>query len=273
MAWPPRSWTRSRAFGGRRDTCGRPPRLRGRRRAATYQDERIRRFRMRIARLDHVRPAADRGARGKQHKARDLERRGAEKPARRQIFRHVAAGGFAQARERDVRGVFAPLRLKPDALHQPLLLGLHVEQRLRRRDIRHHRARLAAAERGQALHVQIEGAALDTAQQRGDLMRGHVVDVADEAQRQVIVLRIDPARARQAAAQRGERLSDVGRNFHTGEETRHWSHFLNGARSGITRFRYDPRAARTRATSASTCGSIRATITSTPAALGCRPST
>ena len=92
-------------------------------------------------------------------------------------------------------------------------------------------------------------------------MGDFVVDVADEAQCQVIVLRIDPARTRQSAAQRRQRLPDIGRNFDTGEETRH----------GET-FNYDPRAARARAINSSTRGRIRATIASTPAAFGCRPS-
>jgi len=51
-------------------------------------------------------------------------------------------------------------------------------------------------------------------------VRDDVVDVADEAQGHVIVLGIDPARARQPAAQRGERLADVGGDFETGEEAR-----------------------------------------------------
>ena len=34
-----------------------------------------------------------------------------------------------------MRSVFAALGFKPDALHQPLVLGLQIHQRLRRRDI------------------------------------------------------------------------------------------------------------------------------------------
>src|SRR5664279_3860949 len=43
---------------------------------------------------------------------------------------------------------------------------------------------------------------------------------------QMIVLRRDPARARQSAAQHGERLSYVGGNLNTGEEPRHGSLLL-----------------------------------------------
>ncbi len=109
--------------------------------------------------------------------------------------------------------------------------------------------------------MKIERAALDAAEHQGDFLCDHVVDVADEAQRQMIIFRIDPARARQSAAQHAERLANVGGDFDTGEEARH-------GRLPI----HDARAARTAAISSSTRGRIRATITSTPAAFGCRPS-
>ena len=77
-------------------------------------------------------------------------------------------------------------------------------------------------------------------------MRDVVVDVADEAQGDVIILRIDPARARQAAAQHRQRLRDLGRNLDAGEKTRH----------GLQSRTYE-RDARTRAISSSTFGRIR----------------
>ena len=68
---------------------------------------------------------------------------------------------------------------------------------------------------------QLERAAAHTAEQRGDLACHAVIDVADEAQRDVVVFRIDPARAGQAAAQHREGLRDLGRKFEAGEKTRH----------------------------------------------------
>ena len=109
--------------------------------------------------------------------------------------------------------------------------------------------------------MQLERPAFDAAKHGGDLMGDIVIDVANEAQCQVIVFRVDPARARQAAAQCRERLPYIERNFDPGEETRH----------GET-FNHDPRAARARLINSSTRGRIRATIASTPAAFGCRPS-
>jgi hypothetical protein len=55
-------------------------------------------------------------------------------------------------------------------------------------------------ERGEALEAQLEFSAPDLAREPGDFARGGVVDVADETQGEVIVLRIDPARAREPAA-------------------------------------------------------------------------
>ena len=59
------------------------------------------------------------------------------------------------------------------------------------------------------------GAPLHAPEQAGNIARERVVDVADEAQREMIIFRIDPARARQTAAHHGERLADVTRNFKT----------------------------------------------------------
>ena len=52
-------------------------------------------------------------------------------------------------------------------------------------------------------------------------MRDLIIDVANETQRDMIVFRIDPTRARQAAAQHGERLTDIIWDFETGEDARH----------------------------------------------------
>src|SRR5512144_352027 len=109
--------------------------------------------------------------------------------------------------------------------------------------------------------MQLKWPAFDAAKHGGNLVGDHVVHVANEAQRQVIVFRTDPARARQSAAEHAERLPDIGWNFDTSEETRH----------GET-FNHDARAARARVTNSSTRGRIRATIASTPAAFGCMPS-
>jgi hypothetical protein len=62
---------------------------------------------------------------------------------------------------------------------------------------------------------------MHAAEHAGDLMRQRIVDVADEAQRQVIILGVDPARPGQAAAHHGERLGNGRWNFQTGKQTGH----------------------------------------------------
>jgi hypothetical protein len=94
---------------------------------------------------------------------------------------------------------------------------------LRRHHRSHHRARLAAAERRQPVKPQFEAAAPDLPQQRGNFVRPGIVDIANEAQGQMIVVRVDPAGARQAAAQHGEGLGQCGGDFQTGEQPRHFT--------------------------------------------------
>ena len=69
--------------------------------------------------------------------------------------------------------------------------------------------------------AQREGGAADPRQRLGDRFGGDHVDVAHEAQRQVVVLGADPAGAGQAAAQKGQPFGDPGGDFHSGEEARH----------------------------------------------------
>ena len=62
---------------------------------------------------------------------------------------------------------------------------------------------------------------MDPVERVGDLVGDMAFDVADEAQREVVVLDVDPAGAGQAAAQQGQRKGGVTRNFEGGEKTRH----------------------------------------------------
>ena len=76
-----------------------------------------------------------------------------------------------------------------------------------RRDCGHRSdqgTRLAAAEGGEPIKAQFERPALNAPEQAGDIARERVVDIADEAQREMIVLRIDPARPGQTAAHYGQ---------------------------------------------------------------------
>ncbi len=69
--------------------------------------------------------------------------------------------------------------------------------------------------------AQFERRALNAAEQAGNVARQAVVDIADEAQRDVIIFRVDPARARQTATHHRQRLGDARGYFQTGKQTGH----------------------------------------------------
>ncbi len=142
-------------------------------------------------------------------------------PARAQIIGDLPARGIPQPRERYVRGVFASFRLQPNPLEQSFLLGLQFQKRRRRRYGGDQRARLAAAERRQAVKAQLEMTTPHAAQQDGNVVRKRVVDIPDEAQRQMIIFRIDPSRPGQTAAHQRKLVADMPRYFETCEKTGH----------------------------------------------------
>ena len=73
--------------------------------------------------------------------------------------------GSKKPRQRHVRSIFSAFGLKPDPLHQALLLGLRLHQRRRWFDARDHGTRFLAAERRQSLDAQIKRAAPHPAEQ------------------------------------------------------------------------------------------------------------
>src|SRR5882757_7132743 len=175
----------------------------------------------RVGILDHIGPAAGGGAGGEQHETRGHERSTREIAAHRKIIGDVLARSVVQPRQRDMGDELAPFGIEPQALHQPLQLGLQFDQRPARLDGSDHRARFLAAETLQALHLDLERLAVDSKQQRGDFVRRHAVDISDEAQGDVIIFGIDPACAGKAATQIGKLLADLGRNFQSCKQTRH----------------------------------------------------
>jgi hypothetical protein len=84
------------------------------------------------------------------------------------------------------------------------MLGLQLHQRLVRRHRSNDRARLAAAKRRQPVDLDFEGAPPHLPEQQSDLARDRVVDITDEAQSDVVVVGINPARPGDASAQRRE---------------------------------------------------------------------
>src|SRR5215813_1139759 len=174
-----------------------------------------------------------------------------------------------------MRRVLASLRLEPNPLHQPFVLGLELHQSLLRCERGHDRTRPAPAEGFEILHPQFECLPPHPIQHGRDLVRDNVIDVADKAQRHVIILGVDPARARKPATQQGQRLANIGGNFETGEEARHgnngssaYAYKTTRGDSHVSSGAYMTRLSRTRPTSSSTFGRMRATMASTPAAVG-----
>jgi hypothetical protein len=62
---------------------------------------------------------------------------------------------------------------------------------------------------------------MHAAEEACDFVGQRVIDIADEAQRQVLIFGIYPAGAGQAAPHYGKRLGDGRRNFETGEQAGH----------------------------------------------------
>ena len=119
----------------------------------------------------------------------------------------------------------------------------------------------AMREMAHALQRERERLGLNVCERIPDLTESGAIDLADEAQREVHLLRALPARARQAAPQHLKPAADVFGQSEGDEEADHRVATLPSP--SITLFR---------AMSAATCGTMRRTISATPAALGWMPS-
>lgn len=85
-------------------------------------------------------------------------------------------------------------------------------------------ARLVAAKGRELIERHRQFGTLDKGECIGRVAREGVVDIADEAQGDVIIFDIDPARVRNAAAQPRQILCDRGGNFQRREKS--WHRFL-----------------------------------------------
>ena len=113
-----------------------------------------------------------------------------------------------------------------------------------------------------ALQRERERLGLDVCERIPDLTEGSAIDLTDEAQREMHLLRALPARARQAAPQH---LKPAAHFFGQSEGDEEADHRV------ATGFP-PPQPPLFRAMSAATCGTMRRTISATPAALGWMPS-
>src|SRR4029450_94205 len=115
----------------------------------------------------------------------------------------------------------APLGRKPSfargALVGPAQCGKPVGRRKPGKD----RARLVAAEAAKPVELELERSSSDLAQGEGEVMRDRAVDIADEAERQVIILGIDPPCAGEPRAEHRQSRGNALRNLDGGEESGH----------------------------------------------------
>ena len=136
-------------------------------------------------------------------------------------MRELGRRGVAQPRQRDMRHEFAPLRRQADATHLPLDVGLQIGQRLRRCSAGEDGPRLVAAEAAERIERHLEGIGADIGEHVVDIVRHAPVDIAQEAQGDVVVGRLDPAGTRQAATMQRQLGCDIGGNFQSDEQPRH----------------------------------------------------
>jgi len=110
---------------------------------------------------------------------------------------------------------------RAEAAQQPLLLGLQLHKdRLRPRPD-DDGARLVAAKGGKFVKRDRERRAANGVERMGHVVGDALVHVADEAQGDVVVFGVDPARAIEAAAQASEALGHGRRNFEGREQSGH----------------------------------------------------
>src|SRR3712207_4511432 len=119
----------------------------------------------------------------------------------RNVMRDVDRGDLLQARKGDVRRELAGLRSKADLAQEALLLPLQLVQLAIAGGAGEDRPGLRAPEAVEPVDSDIDRSALASlAENRRDILGHALVDVADEAQGDVVVLGLDPACAGKPAA-------------------------------------------------------------------------
>src|SRR5262245_65865876 len=121
-----------------------------------------------------------------------------------------------------MRLVVAALRRQPRLARRALIGSSQSFEPLRRPDAGEDGPRLAAAETAETGHLELERRRHDLAERRLEVPRRGPVHIADEAQGEVIVLGIDPARAGEPGTKHGQALGDAFRNLDGGKESGHW---------------------------------------------------
>ncbi|ENN89634.1 hypothetical protein RHSP_37214 [Rhizobium freirei PRF 81] len=100
-----------------------------------------------------------------------------------------------------MRREFAGIGLQADALADTLDLALQREHVRRLRNTGPNRMRLLGPEGTYALQPKLELRAIYPVQPVDDLIRSAAIDIADEAQSDVIIFNVDPPGSRETTAQ------------------------------------------------------------------------
>src|SRR5262245_12332201 len=156
-----------------------------------------------------------------QHEAIHPERRAREKAVLRKELHHLLARRRTQPRERDVRREFPRLGLETDALQRGLDLLLEVQQRAVGAHAGPKRPRVLAAELADTGKLKLEARSADGKQRIIDVVTDVLGDLADEAECQVELVIVGPARARHAALQSHKAVADDFGQFQRDEEADH----------------------------------------------------
>src|SRR4051794_13801048 len=114
--------------------------------------------------------------------------------ARGDVIRDIDGRGVAQAGKRYMGRELAGFRLEPELAQEPFLLGLHLVHCALAGGAGENSAGLRPAETVETVDGDGERVAAARVAENGiHFLRHTVVDVTNEAQGDVIVLRIDPA--------------------------------------------------------------------------------
>src|SRR5260221_2400051 len=144
--------------------------------------------------------AALRRLAGDQGKAVDGEWLGAEQRIGALEVLHIQRRDLLQPRQADMRAVASRVRREADTHHRRLDLVAQMKERGVALDADPKEARRIAAEMPGAGQRPAGAGPAYPGERRGDVARRALVDLADEAQRQMHIAGIDPARALDAGA-------------------------------------------------------------------------
>lgn len=145
-----------------------------------------------------------------------------ESAARFDIGSRIRRRRVPKSCERYVRQKLAGFGRQAEPAHQSLVFDLQRAKGIRRRYPRHDGSWTISAKHMETFDRHAELTMAKSIQFTSDLVRERQADVPDEAQRDMIVRRFDPAGARQAATQHSQLFGFMPGDLQTREKSRHF---------------------------------------------------